>query len=59
MIYHVLNRANARLSMLETEGDYDAFVRILAEAVDRTSRENRPQNHVDVTVSGPKKFDTL
>ena len=39
LIYHVLNRANARLPMLETEEDFDAFARILGEAVARTGTE--------------------
>lgn len=34
-VYHVLNRANARLPIFEKPADYDAFERILAEAVDR------------------------
>ena len=36
LIYHVLNRANARLPIFEKDGDYDAFERILADAVERT-----------------------
>ena len=36
MIYHVLNRANARLSIFEKDGDYEAFERILADAIERT-----------------------
>ena len=35
MVYHVLNRANARLPIFEKEGDYEAFERILEEAVER------------------------
>ncbi len=35
LIYHVLNRANARLPIFEKDGDYDAFERVLEEAVDR------------------------
>ena len=31
IVYHVLNRAVARLPLLEKPGDYDAFVRVLAE----------------------------
>jgi putative transposase len=34
--YHVLNRANARLSIFDSEGDYQAFEQILLEAVERT-----------------------
>ena len=29
LVYHVLNRANARTPIFETENDYDAFERIL------------------------------
>jgi putative transposase len=35
-VYHVLNRANARTRIFEHEGDYEAFERILEEAVERT-----------------------
>lgn len=34
-VYHVLNRANARLNIFEKDTDYLAFERILAEAQDR------------------------
>src|SRR5262245_4653482 len=34
-VYHVVNRANARLPLFEKDGDYDAFERVLAEAVAR------------------------
>ncbi len=36
LIYHVLNRANARMTIFEKEGDYEAFERVPEEAVDRT-----------------------
>src|SRR5271157_1271129 len=36
LIYHVLNRANARMTIFEKDGDYEAFKRVLEEAVDRT-----------------------
>lgn len=35
LIYHVLNRGNARMTIFKKEGDYEAFERILEEAVDR------------------------
>src|SRR5256885_2321789 len=35
LIYHALNRANARLTIFEDDGDYEAFERVLAEAVPR------------------------
>ena len=35
-VYHVLNRANARMPIFEDEGDYQAFEKVLAEAVERT-----------------------
>lgn len=35
IIYHVLNRRAGRLPLFETDGDYRAFERILAEAVAR------------------------
>lgn len=34
-IYHVLNRANARMVLFKKENDYQAFERILEEAKDR------------------------
>ena len=34
-IYHVLNRANARMTIFENDEDYAAFERILSEAVER------------------------
>ncbi len=36
LIYQVLNRANARLPIFEKEKDYEAFERILEEAIERT-----------------------
>ena len=36
LVYHVLNRANARMTIFENEGDYEAFERVLTEAVQRT-----------------------
>ena len=36
LIYHVLNRANARMTIFEKDGDYEAFERVLSQAVDRT-----------------------
>jgi putative transposase len=35
LVYHVLNRANARMRIFEKRGDYAAFERILDEAVER------------------------
>src|ERR1700688_576404 len=35
-VYHVLNRANARMPVFEDEGDYEAFETVLAQAVERT-----------------------
>lgn len=36
LVYHVLNRANARMPIFEKPEDYAAFLRILEEAVERT-----------------------
>src|SRR5271165_73333 len=36
LIYHVLNRANARMAIFEKPGDYAAFERVLQDAVERT-----------------------
>jgi putative transposase len=35
LVYHVLNRANARQPLFNTDGDYAAFERVLAEACHR------------------------
>ena len=36
LIYHLLNRTNARMAIFEKPGDYAAFERIREEAVERT-----------------------
>lgn len=36
-VYHVLNRANARMTIFEDDGDYEAFEKLLLEAVERTA----------------------
>jgi len=36
LVYHVLNRANARMPIFEKPEDYAAFERVLEEAVERT-----------------------
>jgi putative transposase len=35
-IYHVLNRANARMTIFEDDADYEAFEKVLLEAVERS-----------------------
>ena len=35
LVYHVLNRAVARLPLFEKDADYQAFERVLAEALDK------------------------
>ena len=35
-VYHVLNRGNARMRVFDDDRDYDAFERLLAEAVERS-----------------------
>jgi putative transposase len=35
VVYHVLNRANARRTLFEEDGDYAAFERVLAQACER------------------------
>ena len=37
VVYHVLNRANARRTLFENDGDYGAFERVLAQACERVS----------------------
>ena len=36
LVYHVLNRANAQITIFEKSEDYEAFERVLEEAVHRT-----------------------
>jgi putative transposase len=36
LVYHVLNRANARMTIFEKPDDYAAFERVLEEAIERT-----------------------
>jgi putative transposase len=35
-VYHVLNRANARMRIFDDDADYEAFERVLSEAVERS-----------------------
>ena len=35
LVYHVLNRAVARLPLFEKDGDYEAFERVLALAMEK------------------------
>jgi len=35
-VYHVLNRANARLTIFDDQADYEAFENVLLQAVERT-----------------------
>jgi putative transposase len=35
-VYHVLNRANARMTIFKDAGDYEAFEKVLRQAVERT-----------------------
>ncbi|MHC4718089.1 MAG: transposase, partial [Planctomycetota bacterium] len=37
MVYHVLNRANARMQIFDSRGDYEAFERVLAQAHERVA----------------------
>lgn len=37
MVYHVLNRANARRTLLDDDGDYAAFEWVMVEACERVS----------------------
>ncbi len=36
-VYHVLNRANARMTIFQDDGDCEAFESVLLEAVERTA----------------------
>lgn len=37
VVYHVLNRANARMTLFDADGDYAAFQRVLTQACARVS----------------------
>lgn len=39
-IYHVINRANARLQIFDTEKDYRLFEQVIKEAKERTDVKN-------------------
>lgn len=36
LVYHVLNRANARMTIFKRDGDYEAFLQVMQEALERT-----------------------
>ena len=36
IVYHVLNRANARMTIFQDDADYEAFMTVLTQAVERT-----------------------
>lgn len=38
-IYHVLNRANARVQIFDTDKDFDKFEHILVEATEKYSKK--------------------
>jgi putative transposase len=35
-VYHVLNRANARMTIFRNDADFETFERVLTEAIERT-----------------------
>jgi len=39
LVYHVLNRAHAHMTIFEKDEDYEAFERVLEEAVARTETQ--------------------
>jgi putative transposase len=61
-VYHVLNRANARMTIFEDDEDYEAFEKVLAEAVERTNTRllaySIMPNHWHLIV-WPRKDDEL
>jgi putative transposase len=61
LIYHVLNRANARLPIFEKDEDYEAFERILEQAVERTEARLLSYclmpNHWHLVVCPPRDGD--
>ncbi len=50
IVYHVLNRAVARLAIFEADADYAAFVRVIRQAVERQDRlaKEKKAKRVDV-----------
>jgi putative transposase len=61
-VYHVLNRANARMKIFDDDEDYDAFDRILWQAVERSETRLLAYcvmpNHSHLVV-WPRKDDEL
>lgn len=37
LVYHALNRANAQMTLFESDADYEAFETVVAAAVERVS----------------------
>jgi len=52
VVYHVLNRANARRTLFDDDGDYAAFERVLTQACVRVSMRRIPADGSTVTLSG-------
>jgi hypothetical protein len=54
LIYHVLNRANARMTIFEKDGDYEAFERVLIrDALNRHfGGEKTARNQLGLTHKG-------
>jgi putative transposase len=38
LIYHVLNRANARMTIFDNDGDLEVFERVWEEAIERADK---------------------
>jgi REP element-mobilizing transposase RayT len=58
--YHVINRGNGRAEVFHKDGDYDAFVRLLADAHERLRmRMRQPPEHrlLFLGVAGNSVFD--
>lgn len=58
-MYHVSNRGNARMNLFDDRGDFDAFKKVLAEAVARADTRLLAYcllpNHWHLMVWPPKK----
>lgn len=55
-VYHILNRANARVQIFDTTDDYFQFEEVLEEAVEKSERRSMPFGDPTWTSHTVKKF---
>jgi hypothetical protein len=57
-VYHVLNRANAPVATFENEADYEAFERVLIQAVERAQTRLLARGRQKIKTKVPDTSDT-